>query len=190
MNIFTTGEIYFITSERGATFGTITAIDAGNRRLTFASGDAYGLNQAVDDGPIDLVSTDTTNNDANVATSLMRMRIIHYFINSDGLLVKRVLGVRGAGFTDSVIAERVTDLQMRYLLNVPDANGFVTQPVTVLANNDQQVGVRQVEVALTTETVRPVLRNQTRQLTMTTSTGVRNMQFLRALQPTLENRDN
>lgn len=182
---FTTGEIYFVSSEAGATFATITAKDAATRRLTFATGDAYGLNAAINNGPIDLITNNST-----LPTSLMRMQIINYFINSNGLLIRRILGVKGAGFTDSVIAEHVTDMQLRYVLNVQDVNGFVMQPVTLLTTSDQMISVRQVEVTLTTETVRPVLKNQTKKLTMTSSTGVRNMQFLRALQPTAENYDN
>lgn len=182
---FTTGEIYFISSEAGATFATITAKDAANRRLTFANNDTYGLNLAANGGPIDIVTSNST-----LPASLMRMQIIHYFINSNGLLIRRILGVKGAGYTDSVIAEHATDMQLRYMLNVPDANGFVTQPVAILATSDQMIGVRQVEVTLTTETARPVLNSQTKKLTMTSSTGVRNMQFLRALQPTAENYDN
>lgn len=182
---FTTGEIYFVSSEVGATFATITAKDAANRRLTFASGDTYGLNVAANGGPIDLVTSNST-----LPTSLMRMQIIHYFINSNGLLIRRIFGVKGAGFTDSVIAEHATDMQLRYVLNVQDVNGFVTQPVSLLTNSDQMISVRQVEVTLTTETVRPVLNSLTKKLTMTSSTGVRNMQFLRALQPTAENYDN
>jgi hypothetical protein len=119
------------------------------------------------------------------------MQIVHYFVNSNGLLTRRVFGVSGAGFTDSIIAEHVTNLQFRYVVNLADANGFVQQPVTRLINTDQQFAVRQVECTTTTETVHfvgtqntnGVLSATRQQLTMTTSTSVRNLQFREALQP-------
>jgi type II secretory pathway pseudopilin PulG len=187
---FSIGEIYFITSEQGAAFGTITNITGAagaTPNLVFSTGDTYGLNRAVLNGPISFVSAKGT-----LPTSLMRMQIVHYFVNSNGLLIRRVFGVKGAGFSDSVMAEHVTNMQFRYALSLPDANGFVQQPIRRLATSEQQVSVRQVEVTISTETVHFV-NNQTvngklnasrQNLTMTTSTSVRNLQFRQALQPT------
>jgi prepilin-type N-terminal cleavage/methylation domain-containing protein len=190
---FTVGEIYFITSELGGAFGTITSITAASGatppKLVFASGDTYGLNNMSSTGPLKAVSAGGT-----LPTSLMRMQIIHYFINSNGLLIRREFGVIGAGFTDSIVAEHVTNLQFRYVLDLTDAGGFVMQPVRRLANSDQQDAVRQVEVTCSAETVHFVNTQNvngsqaaTRQeITMTTSTSVRNIQFREALQPTAD----
>jgi hypothetical protein len=51
--------------------------------------------------------------------AVMRLQIIQYYVTSSGLLMRRVIGVRGAGFRDSVVAEHVTNLQFRYVTN-PD----------------------------------------------------------------------
>jgi hypothetical protein len=176
---FTSGEVYFLTSSAGATFGTITSITTGPpARLNFASGDAYGLNAPVAGGSINTVSAGGT-----LTTSLMRMQIIHYFVNSNGLLVRRAFGVKGLGFRDSVVAEHVRDIQLRYFLNLRGADGRIVQPVAQLTSSTQQLAVRQVEVTLATETVHALSNKQQQLLTMTTSTSVRNMQFRQALQP-------
>lgn len=186
---FRVGEIYFINSELGATFGTITSITGvGGTRptLVFAAGDTFGLNQPVNGGPISNVSAKGT-----LPTSLLRMQIVHYFIDSNGLLIRRVFGVVGAGFADSVVAEHVTNLSFRYALNLPDANGFTQQPVAQLVDTDRQSAVRSVEVTIATETVHHTVtqningqpRPARQELTMTTSTSVRNLQFREATQP-------
>lgn len=179
INRFNAGEIYFIASSSRATFGTITARDAGTGILTFATGDPYGLNQAVVGGPISMVSAGGT-----LPVSIMRMRIIHYFVNGNGLLIRRVFGVNGGvGHFDSVIAEHVTSIQFRYLLNFPGANVAAEQPVAQLLTAEQQIAVRQVEVSVTTETVHPLPNGSRQPITMTATTSVRNLQFLETQQP-------
>lgn len=174
------GEIYFITSSTGGTFGVVTAKDSNARTLNFALGDPYGLNFPGVGGPINVISGGGT-----LGTSMMRMRIINYFVGSNGLLIRRVYGVGGGvGFNDNVIAEHVTNLQFRYILSLPSSNGFLLQPVMHLSTSQQQVAIRQVEVNITTETVHQLHNNQRQQITMTTNTAVRNMQFRQALQPT------
>lgn len=181
---FTIGEIYFLTSSVGGTFGTITNITnpAGpNSTLTFgnstAATDRFGLNVTGAGGRINTISAGGT-----LATSLQRMRIIHYYINSDGMLMRRVFGVRGAGFRESAIADHVISVQFLYSLG-PDANGNIVQPVTRLTTLDQQIAVRQVEVTVTVETPHALQKGLRQNMSMTTSTSVRNMQFRKALQP-------
>ena len=185
---FTAGEIYFLTSAVGGTFGTVTNvtdITGPNSTLTFAqgsaSGDKFGLNVTGAGGRINTIATSAG---VPLATSLQRMRIIHYYVNSDGMLMRRVFGVKGAGFRESAIADHVVSVQFVYSL-APDDNGNIVQPVTRLTNLDQQIAVRQVEVTVTVETPH-TMQNGLRppNLSMTASTSVRNMQFRQALQPT------
>lgn len=179
---FNIGEIYFITSSVGSTFGTITDITGvgGNSpNLIFANSDTYGLNAPGNGGPINVVSGGGT-----LPTSLMRMQIIHYFINANKLLIKRVFGVGGgAGFTDSVIAEHVTALQFRYVLNMRDAGGRLQQPVAQITTAPQQSAIEQVEALVTVTTAHPILKNAVQPITQTTRTSIRNIQFSGALKP-------
>jgi prepilin-type N-terminal cleavage/methylation domain-containing protein len=174
LNLFSVGEIYFITSGDKATFGTITDITGSKKKpnLVFGNGDAYGLNLEGDGGPINIVS-----DAGKQPVTLERMNIAHYFVNSEGLFVKRLFGVAGAGFVDLVIAEHVVNLQFRYSLNMRDVRGNLEQPVDQLATTVQQAETRQVEVAITTQTVRPVNNGAPQLLTSTTATSIRNLQF-------------
>ncbi len=179
---FAVGEIYFITSAQGATFGAITSFTgaSGNTpKLNFAAGDTLGLNVPGTGGMINTVSAGGT-----IPTSLMRMQVIHYFINSKGILIRRAFGNKGAAFRDAVIAEHVMSLQFRYFLNLRGTDGNVVQPLAQLTNSTEQLSVRQAEVTVTTETPHAISTGAQQQLTMTTSTSIRNLQFRQSLQPT------
>jgi hypothetical protein len=184
---FTPGEVYFLPSSLGGTFGTITSkanadgTTGPNSTLTFAAGsaagDTLGLNVEGDGGRIETIS-----NGGALVTSLQRMKIIHYYIDTTGRLMRRIFGVRGAGFRESAIAEHVVSVQFLYSLG-PDGSGVIAQPVNRLSNLDQQIAVRQVEVTITVETPHALEKRLQPRLTSTSSTSVRNMQFRRALQP-------
>lgn len=172
---FAPGEIYFILSSIGATFGTVTNKAGGN--IIFAASDALGLNAPGNGGPINLVSAGGT-----LPISIRRMRIINYFVDQNGVLTRRTFGTSGGvGYSDSVITDHITNLQIRYVLGA-DEDGNNQQPVAQLTV-DQQEAVRQVEVSVTAETVHPVNKGKTQPVVMTTTTSVRNLQFLEALQP-------
>jgi prepilin-type N-terminal cleavage/methylation domain-containing protein len=177
MTTFTPGEVYFLTSSAGGTFCTITSINAAARQLSFVASDPYGLNQPGAVGHIWAISGGRT-----LATSFQRMRMIQYYLTSTGLLIRRVFGVPGAGFRESMIAEHVLDVQFVYELATTDAAGNVTpSATTALATSAQQLAVRQVEVLVTVETPHAIQNGSRQPLTMTTSTSVRNMQFRQAL---------
>lgn len=175
---FAVGEVYFLASSVGATFGAITAINTTNRRLTFNTGDTLGLNNTGAGGQIHTISAGGT-----LPTSLRRVRMIHYYLTSTGMLMRRVIGVRGAAFTDSLIAEHVTSLQFRYFLSLRDAGGNMVQPIHQLTSSNEQLALNQVEVTVSVRTPKSISTGSRQGLTMTTSTSVRNMQFRGALQP-------
>lgn len=181
------GEIYCFTSQSGAAFGAITAISTAGATstLSFSSASSYGLNQPVSTGPINLAGAGNASGISTQAVSIMRVKIIHYYINSSKQLCKRVFGVAGAGFTDNLVAEHITDLSFRYILGLTNADGSVQQPVNQLTTSPQQVAVRQVETSITAETTHPTnFQNSTHaQQTMTTTASVRNLQFRQAQQP-------
>ena len=181
---FTAGEIYFLTSSVGGTFGTVTSVTdvvGQNSTLTFAQGsannDKFGLNVTGAAGRIYTISAGGT-----LATTLQRMKIIHYYIDTTGRLMRRVFGVRGTGFREGAIADHVTSVQFVYSLG-PDSDGNIVPPVNRLSTLDQQIAVRQVEVRVNVETPHKLENALQPELTSTTSTSVRNMQFRQALQP-------
>ena len=177
---FRVGEIYFLTSSIGSIFATITdRINVGSPTPSLVfGGDAFGLNSVGAGGQLDFVSAGAT-----LPVSLSRMKMIHYYVNGNGLLMRRVFGVRNSPFNESMIAEHVVSLQFRYFLNMRDSNGNVVQPLNRLTTSQQQVETRQVETTLTVETAHALQNGQRQQMSMTTSTSVRNMQFRQSLQP-------
>ena len=189
---FQNGEIYFITSQAGGTFATLTGTQPGGTpRLLFDVNDTYNLNtQGLLNGIVGMSAGVGTNN-----ITLMRMRIIHYYVNSNNLLVRRIFGVSGSGFTDNVIAEHVTNLQIRYTINPTSASSSVPQPVAQITDAIQLKAIRQAEFVITTETahnisnqnVNGTVTAQPQPLTMTTNVSIRNMQFREATQPTSTN---
>jgi prepilin-type N-terminal cleavage/methylation domain-containing protein len=179
MTLFTVGEIYHFNSSLGSTFATVTAIDSGNRRLSFGVGgaDSIGLNLSGNSNNLKVISSNGT-----ISTSMQRMLMIHYYVNNNKLLMRRVFGGRGAIFRDSIVAEHVLNVQFKYSLETTDSSGNITPPTDTLTTKSQRLGVRQVEVTVTVETPHP-LANGTSQIAMTTGTSVRNMQFRQAQQP-------
>ena len=176
---FTIGEIYFLTSSAGSTFGAITSIDSANRNLIFGNGDACGLNLTGNGGYIKAISASGT-----LATSLRRVKMTQYYVTSTGLLMRRVFGVKGTAFRESAVAEHVLNVQFTYSMATTDSTGNVVPSISpTLATSAQQLTVRQVSVKVTVETPHALQNGSRQQLSTTTSTSVRNMQFREALQP-------
>ena len=182
---FQPNEIYAIVSGSGVAFGVISSINTGTNTLVLTNGDAYGINETGSSAPIfDVVDMTTASKASTLGASIIRLQIIHYFISNDKLLIRRVFGTPG-GIVDSVVAEHVANLQLRYLLSTDDPNGFVSQPVDQLSLANQ-AEVRQVETTIVAETARPInntnsANNGYQQIRSTLATTVRNLQFREAL---------
>jgi prepilin-type N-terminal cleavage/methylation domain-containing protein len=179
---FQAGEMYALLAQNSAAFFVISSVNSSTNTLTVTNGDVYSINQTGTGTPINVVSVGGT-----APSTIVRIQMIHYFVNSNNLLIRRVFGVKGATFVDNVIAEHVTKMQFRYLVNLTDVNGFVPQPLTQLATSQQQLAVREVETTIAVETLRAVTaitanNNTGKQvISSTTATSVRNLQFRQAL---------
>jgi type II secretory pathway pseudopilin PulG len=197
IGLFQVGEIYALTSQSSAAFGLVSAIDAANKKVTLTNGDSYGLNQNSGTSSISQVATFVSNlNTSPVA--VMRLQIIQYYVTSSGLLMRRVIGVKGTGFRDTVVAEHVSNLQFRYLTNLTDSNGNTIQPMGVLSSSAEQNAVREIETTIGLETVGKINAvtnanastttcgantNGKQNICSTTHTTVRNLQFRQAIGP-------
>jgi hypothetical protein len=195
--LFQVGEIYALTSQNSAAFGVVSAIDSSNKKVTLTNGDAYNLNQNSLTSSIGQVATFVAGlNTSPVA--IMRLQIVQYYVTSSGLLMRRVIGVKGAGFRDSVVAEHVTNFQFRFVTNLTDSNGNVIQPMRVLSSSTEQNAVREIETTIGLETAGAVNAitnansstslcgandNGKQNICSTTHTTVRNLQFREALSP-------
>ena len=175
---FTVGEIYYLSNGTSAAFGTVTNIVGA--AVKFSNGDAYELNKPnAAQGFFSFVTDSGT-----LPVTLARMRIVHYFVTDRGLLMRRAWGVRGRGQADGVIAEHITNFNLRYFLDLTNAGGTLQQPVAALLTEQQQNAVRQLEISLTAETARPLQHNgQRATFTATQQISIRNLKFRDAQQP-------
>ena len=189
------GEIYLLAnggdSSRSAFVRLITKIDNGSGlfRLQFKNSGDYGLNSGV----ISLLTDDSdiTTDDKLVKLSLMKVWLVHYFVDNNKRLIRRVFGQKdpagsGSGFTDHVVAEHVTNLQLRFTLRGFDTATFTPLPPEIVdefADADKQESVRQIQVSLTAETVHPMQNGNRSEITNTTITSPRNLQFSTVYEP-------
>jgi type II secretory pathway pseudopilin PulG len=196
--LFQNNEIYAVVSSGGAAWGVVTNVNTVSNVVTMNNNDGgFGLNQTISTAPISVVSAVVAGTSTQ-AVSIMRLQIIQYFVDQNGILLRRVYGVRGASFIDSVVAEHITNMQFRYLTNLLDANGFVKQPSRVLGSSTEQAALREVETAIGVETAKSVnvvtnsnavsnacgaSDNGRQSICSTTATTVRNLQFRQALGP-------
>lgn len=178
---FQTGEVYAIVSGDKAAFGVISTVNTSTNVLTMTNGDVYGINETGAASPINFVTAAGAQ-----SSTIVKIQIIQYYTNSSNLLMRRVFGVKGATFVDSVIAEHVTNMQFRYMVAPSDANGYAPQPMRQLSTSLQQLSVREVETTIAIETLRAVSavtanNNGKQVISTTTATTVRNLQFRQAL---------
>ncbi len=177
MGDFTVGEVYFLTNGLAGVFGTVTSIDLGSNKIFWDDGDTYNLNRRGNSGNLAAVER------ANIPMNLIRVSIVHYFIDEDGRLMRRVFGVKGKGLSDSVIAEHLVNLQVKYVLKPASAGVIFEQPVDSLDLDDASL-LRMIETNFAVETARSVRIDGTKdQIENSSRVGVRNIQFLEAPVP-------
>jgi prepilin-type N-terminal cleavage/methylation domain-containing protein len=198
INLFQNNEIYAIVSQNSAAFGVVNGVNPVTGVVTLSNSDGgFGLNQTSATAPISVVSSVLTGASTQPA-SVIRIQIIQFFVDANGLLIRRVYGIKGASFIDSVVAEHITNLQFRYLTNMLDVNGNVQQPKRVLATSTEQAALRQIETSIGVETAKAVNAasdvtsssnacgsspNGKQSICSTTGTTIRNLQFRQALTP-------
>jgi prepilin-type N-terminal cleavage/methylation domain-containing protein len=176
-------EIYLLMNNESPTAPSSAAfVEVTNKGTNFiefgTSGDLYDLNRN------DLVEDIVANDNEEARLILRRVWMVHYFVDSNDRLIRRVFGQRSVahpGFTEYVIAENVNNLRFDYIYLDP-----VTLEVTMVRELDtveELARVRQIRVGLETETSRPVINNENKTVSNYTLISPRNLQFRRALQP-------
>lgn len=173
---FQVGEIYFISNGVTGTFGTITSINSGTNTLLMQNGDAVGLNRTGTSGSLWTVRS------ADMPMNIMRVQLINYFVNAEQHLVRRVFGIAGSGFVDSVVSEHVVNLKFRYMLRPDTENGILNPPVNNFSLGDA-VSVRMIEPFVEVETAYPLADGNKERLNAVTQLAVRNLQFTEAPVP-------
>ncbi len=174
---FTVGEVYFISNGATGVFGTVTKIDKTAKQIFWGEGDSLGLNRF---GPTGNIATGTRY--GNDPSSLLRMNIKQYYVDVEGKLMRRVFGVKGAGFIDSVVAEHLVSLQFRYTLSPSGTGTILSQPAETI-DLSEATRVRMIEMNTGVETAYALQDGYKHQIEGIANVGVRNIQFLEAPVP-------
>ncbi|MBK8809369.1 MAG: prepilin-type N-terminal cleavage/methylation domain-containing protein [Acidobacteria bacterium] len=174
---FSTGEIYYLSSGGTGSFGTITNVNAPDWSISWGNGDAQGLNRLGWTSPL----ASATNYGQNPST-LKRVNIVQYFVDAEGRLIRRVFGVKGQAFLDSIVAEHLVTLQFRYVMKPGVDTTILEQPVENVAFDEASL-IRTIELSISVRTAYQLQDGDYHQVEGTTKIGVRNIQFLEAAVP-------
>ena len=174
---FTDGEIYFVSNGVAGAFGTVTNVNTGANKIHWANGDAYGLNRTGSTGQLASIT-----NLGTYPVVLSRIKMVHYFVDEQNKLVRRVFGVKGGGFIDSVVAEHLMALQFRYVLEPTDDTIILDQPKDQIDTSEALL-VRMIESNIEVETAYALQDGIKHRVDSAMYAGVRNIQFLEAAIP-------
>jgi prepilin-type N-terminal cleavage/methylation domain-containing protein len=103
-------DLYLITGNTGSTLAVATAL-SGTNKLQFSNGDVLGINVAGTTGPLRSITT---------PASIVRVKMVTYFVASDGTLIRREYANRGAGspaYEDVPLVYNVENFQIKYVMN-------------------------------------------------------------------------
>jgi type II secretory pathway pseudopilin PulG len=103
----TIGDIYLVTGNTGSALGVATAL-SGTNKVQFANADVLGFNQA-----------GTSLPGITLPASMQKVRMITYFVATDGTLTRREYANRNpaAAFVDSPLVYQVQDFQIKYVMD-------------------------------------------------------------------------
>lgn len=102
-------DLYLITGNTGATLGVSTGL-AGSNKVQFANGDPLNFNQTGPSGPLRGIT---------VPASLQRVKMVTYFVTTDGILTRReyVNTTAPTPFVDEPLVYGVEDFQIKYVMD-------------------------------------------------------------------------
>ena len=103
-------DLYLITGNTGSTLAVATAL-SGTNKLQFSNGDILNINLAGTTGPLRAITT---------PASIIRVRMVTYFVASDGTLTRREYANNGPGtvaYNDVPLVYNVDDFQIQYVMN-------------------------------------------------------------------------
>ncbi len=105
-------DLYLITGNTGSTLGVSTALN-GTTAVQFSNGDVLGFNQTGTSGPLRAIT---------LPASMIRVKMVTYFVTSDGTLTRRefvnVPAVTPAvAFADEPLVYNVDNFQVKYIMD-------------------------------------------------------------------------
>jgi len=172
-SVVTAGDLFMISGQSGSALGWLTGVNSTDK-LVFADTDPLNINQpAQTNGVLQTIT---------YPASVMKVKWIRYFVQSDGTLIRREYGAPstriGGGATtsatkylDSPVADNVSDLQIKYTM--------LDNTVSTSPTSAQYANIRQVTVTITILSPDIDVRTGSRETMSLTSTfDARNLGYL------------
>ncbi|HMQ03959.1 MAG TPA: prepilin-type N-terminal cleavage/methylation domain-containing protein [Pyrinomonadaceae bacterium] len=169
-------DLYLITGNNGSTLSVATGL-SGTNKIQFANGDPLGFNLTGATGVLRNITTPAT---------IIRVRMITYFVTADGTLVRREYVNQPppsvAAFVDEPLVYGVENFQIRYIL---DDGAEVDNPsagpdgIPGTADDDlaSLAAVRQVRVTIAARTTELDARGQPVMINETATFSTRNLGY-------------
>lgn len=168
-------DIYLITGNTGSALALATALN-GTTAVQFSNGDLLGINQAGSSGPLRTAIT--------LPASMVRVKMVTYFVTSDGTLTRREFGnvTPAVAFVDEPLVYNVDNFQIRYIMD----NGTVSDnpsagPDGVAGNADDVqanlAAVRQVRFTVSVRSTELNSMGQPYRENMTSTFSTRNLGY-------------
>ncbi|MEQ1762663.1 MAG: hypothetical protein ABL984_05880 [Pyrinomonadaceae bacterium] len=157
-------DIFLVTGNNGSAVAVVTGL-SGTNKLQFGNSDALNLNLSGPTGPLNAIQT---------PGSMIRVRLVTYFVTADGILTRREFGnvappgATGA-FVDEPLIYNVENLQIQYIM---DDGTLSDNPAT--ANLEK---VRQVRYTLSVRTTQLDPAGQPTRITQTSTFSTRNLGY-------------
>lgn len=170
-------DLYLISGNTGSTLGVSTAL-SGSNIVQFSNGDVLGFNQTGSTGPLRSIV---------VPASIQRIRMITYFVTSDGTFTRRdyvnvPAAVPAVGFADEPLIYGVEDLQIQYVMD----DGSVSDnpsagPNGIPGDSDDTpsnlAAVRQVRFTFSVRSTENNAANQPYRFSQTATFSTRNLGY-------------
>ena len=167
-------DLYLITGNSGSTLGLATGLN-GTTKIQFANGDLLGFNQTGTTGPLRSITT---------PASMTRVRMVTYFVATDGTLTRREYGnvTPAVAYVDEPLVYNVDDFQIKYVMD----DGSLTDnpaagPDGIAGTADDVQGnlaaVRQIRYTVSVRSTDLNSSGQPWRETMTSTFGTRNLGY-------------
>lgn len=172
-------DLYLISGNTGSTLGLATELN-GTDKVQFSNGDVLGFNQAGVGGTIRGITT---------PASMVRVRMITFFVTADGILTRREFvnappapGDPPVPFVDEPLVYGVEDFQIKYVME----NGTVLDnpmagPDGTIGTPDDDQGllalIREVRYTIHVRTLSPDQTGQSLRTNMTSTFSTKNLGY-------------
>lgn len=172
-------DLYLITGNTGSALALATAL-SGTNKVQFSNGDVLGINQTGTSGPLRTIS---------IPATLLRVRMITFFVTSDGILIRReYANVPPVGanppvnWVDQPLVYGVEDFQIQYILDDGSLSSNPSAGVDGIPGNADDIQtnlmkIRQVRFTINVRGTEANASNQPYRISMSSTFSTRNLGY-------------